>query len=250
MSRNKKLKLANDNLATQSNELIEASYKMSVPAKRVMLMLLGHIHPCQQDISGKVRIEAKDYSDKTGVALNHAYADIKNGCRELMRTIIKTKDHVRKTTSECVVVHWMEYHENEGWLEATFTPWIAPFIHKLRDTGYKKIRIDEAVRFKRFHTIRLYELLMQWEFSGQRYIAIDDLRRVFQIEEKQYSRFADLKRWVLEPSVSELNEKTERQIQYKIVKTGRKITSISFSFSTVNDEKTSEKCPDTMEMFA
>jgi plasmid replication initiation protein len=96
-----------------------------------------------------------------------------------MRTIIKTKDNVRRTTSECVVVHWMEYHENEGWLEATFTPWIAPFIHKLHDNGYKKISINEAIKFKRFHTIRLYELLMQWKSTGQRYISIEDLRRVF-----------------------------------------------------------------------
>lgn len=248
MSAGKKIKSANTNMATQSNKLIEASYKMSVPAKRVMLMLLGQIHPGQQDVSGRVRIEASDYAEKTGVALNHAYADIKNGCRELMRTIIKTKDTVRKTTSECVVVHWMEYHENEGWLEATFTPWIAPFIHKLRDTGYKTICINEAVKFKRFHTIRLYELLMQWEFSGKRHITIDDLRKTFQIEKKQYPRFSDLKRWVIEPSILEIKEKTYRKIEYEIKKTGRQISSITFNFDAKVKGSKSAQCPNTLDM--
>ena len=60
MAKNKFLKNPDTNQATQSNQLIEATYKMSVPAKRVMLMLLGEIHPGQQDISGKIRIEASD----------------------------------------------------------------------------------------------------------------------------------------------------------------------------------------------
>lgn len=251
MTKNKKLKLANTEIATQSNKLIEASYKMSVPAKRVMLMLLGQIHPGQQDISGRVRIEASDYSKKTGVAINHAYADIKNGCRELMRTIIKTRDPERKTTSECVVVSWMEYHENEGWLEATFTQWVAPFIHKLRkDIGYRTISINEAVQFKRFHTIRLYELIMQWNTSGVRHIRIEELRRIFQIESKQYSRFADFKRWVLEPSVSEINAQQNWDVSWSPIKSGRKITSISFSFSrSPIKDSNRDRCPYTKDMF-
>ena len=184
MSKNKKLKQPNTDMATQSNQLIEASYRMSVPAKRVMLMLLGQIHPGQQDISGKIRIEAADYAEKTGVSLDQSYRDIKNGCRELMRTIITTRNAAARTTEECVVVHWMNYHESEGWLEATFTPWIAPFIHKLRNIGYKTISINEAVQFKRFYTIRLYELLMQWESSGIRLITLEDLRNSFSIDKK------------------------------------------------------------------
>ena len=66
MAKNKFLKAPDTNQAAQSNKLIEASYKMSVPAKRVMLMLLGAIHPGQQDISKKVRIQASDYAKKQG----------------------------------------------------------------------------------------------------------------------------------------------------------------------------------------
>ena len=250
MSKNRGLKPVDTNKATQSNKLIEAAYKISVPAKRVMLMLLGQIHPGQQDVSKKVRIEASDYAEKTGISLNQSYVDIKNGCRELMGTIIKTKDPSRRTTSECVVVSWMEYHDNEGWLEATFTQWIAPYIHSLSRIGYTTIAIDEAIKFKRFYTIRLYELIMQWESTGERYIKIEDLRNAFQIEKTQYPRYSDLRRWVLEPSVSEITKKTARKIQYKTVKTGKRITSLVFSFDKkLTDQAATERCPDTMEMF-
>lgn len=237
MAKNKKLKSPNTSLATQSNKLIEASYRMSVPAKRVMLMLLGQIHPGQQDISGKIRIEAADYAEKTGVSFKQSYRDIKNGCRELMGTIITTKNKTAKTTQECVVVHWMEYHENEGWLEATFTPWIAPFIHKLRGIGYKTISIDEAVKFKRFYTIRLYELLMQWESSGVRLITLIDLRRAFDVGEGTYPAYKDFRVKVLQPSINEIEQKTSWRIQSKSVKTGQKITSLRLSFEKDKQQK-------------
>ena len=230
MSKNKKLKQPNTDMATQSNQLIEASYRMSVPAKRVMLMLLGQIHPGQQDISGKIRIEAADYAEKTGVSLDQSYRDIKNGCRELMRTIITTRNAAARTTEECVVVHWMNYHESEGWLEATFTPWIAPFIHKLRNIGYKTISINEAVQFKRFYTIRLYELLMQWESSGVRLITLEDLRNSFSIDKKTYLTYKDFRVKVLEPSINEIEQKTLWRIKSNPIKTGKKITSLKFSF--------------------
>lgn len=230
MARSRFLKVSNSNLATQSNKLIEAAYKMSLPAKRVMLMLLGQIHPAQQDVSKKVRIEAYDYAKKTGITLSQSYKDIQNGCRELMGTIIKIKDVLKRTTSECVVVSWMEYHENEGWLEATFTPWIEPYIRSLAHIGYTTIAIDDALKFKRFYTVRLYELLMQFKKTGERHIKIASLRQIFQIESKKYERFADFRKWVLEPSLNEIKSKTKWNADWKPIKTGRQITSLTFIF--------------------
>ena len=249
MVKNKRLKSPNTDLATQSNDLIEASYRMSVPAKRVMLMLLSQIHPYQQDISGKIRIEASDYAKKTGISFKQSYKDIQDGCKELMGTIITTKDPKKKTTEACVVVHWMKYHENEGWLEATCTPWIAPFIHKLRGIGYKTIEINEALTFKRFYTIRLYELIMQWDSSGVRLISLEDLRRSFSIDKKSYPAFKDFRVKVLDPSIKEIRQKTKWGIKYETKKTRNKVTGFSFYFSKNTPESLSNRCPHTQDMF-
>jgi len=230
MTHNKSLKKADPNFATQSNKLIEATYRMSVSAKRVMLMLLGQIHPGQQDVSKKIRINALDYSERTGIDLCQSYFDIKNGCKELMKTIITTRNQQEKSTEHCVVVSWMKYHDNEGWLEATFTPWIAPYIHSLTRLGYTTITVSEALKFKRFYTIRLYELLIQFKTTNERYIKIESLREIFQIEKGKYERFADFRKWVLEPSINEIETKINWNIDWDPVKVGRKITSISFVF--------------------
>lgn len=178
----------------------------------------------------KIQIEAADYAERTGISLDRSYKDIKNGCRELMKTIITTRDTKAKTTEECVVVSWMRYHDDQGWLEATFTPWIAPYIHHLTKIGYTTIAVDEAVKFSSFHTIRLYELMMQFQRTGERYITIESLRNTFQIEKKQYARWVDFSRRVIEPGVKEIEEKTNWVVIWEPVKTGRKITSLSFLF--------------------
>lgn len=245
MTLNKNIKKPNQNTATQSNKLIEATYRMSVPAKRVMLMLLGQIHPGQQDISKKISIQASDYSEKTGIVLHQSYSDIKNGCKELMKTIITTRHQKEKSTEYCVLVSWMKYHDSEGWLEATFTPWIAPYLHSLTRMGYTTIAVDEALKFKSFYTIRLYELLMQFKKTNERHIKLESLRQMFQIEKTKYARFADLRKWVLEPSIKEIESKTNWDIAWQPIKIGRKITSISFVFESNEETK---KCPHTLDL--
>jgi plasmid replication initiation protein len=230
MSRNKSLKKTDENQASQSNSLVESSYKMSVPAKRVMLLLLSKIHPAQQDVTTKITIQARDYSEKTGLSFAQSYRDIKNGCRELMKTIITMKDLEAKTTEECVVVSWMKHHENEGWLEATFSLWIMPHIHRMTRLGYTTIAVNEAIKFKSFNTIRLYEILMQWDSTGKRFISIEDLRHAFQIPPKSYAAFRDFRVKVIDPSVKEINEKTSWEITWEAIKTGKKITSVRFLF--------------------
>lgn len=213
--------------ATQSNKLIEASYRMSVPAKRVFLMMLGHVHPKMHTLPDRIKINAADYASKTGISRAQAYRDIKNGSKELMRTIVTMKK--TKTTAECVVVQGHEYHEGEGWVEASFSKWIAPYIHQL-SRDYTTLKIDEAIQFSRLYTVRLYELLMQFEKTGERRISVDNLRRVYQIEEHKYPRFSDFRKWVLEPSLAEIQEKTDWIVAWQPVRTSRKITSIELIY--------------------
>ncbi len=230
MAKNKPLKKSDLATATQGNHLIEASYRMSVPAKRCMLMLLSRIHPGQKDVSESIRIEAADYAKKTGVSFDQAYKDIKNGVRELRRTNIVIKDRNSSITTECMVAGTMKYHTNQGWLETRFTPEIGPYIHNLVKQGYTTIAVDEALKFSGFYTFRFYELLMQFRLSKERYITIDRIREVFQIDSKQYSRWGDFKRRVIEPSIKEIEDKTEYSVDWDIIKTGRTVTSLMFIF--------------------
>ena len=71
MAKNKQLKPSDNRIAVQSNALIESSYKMSVKAKRVMLLLIGEVHPLDKKRRDKrIVIHAKDYAEKVGKDFN------------------------------------------------------------------------------------------------------------------------------------------------------------------------------------
>ena len=56
--------------------------------------------------------------------------------------------------------------------------------------------------------MRFYELLTQYKRVGQRYITIEDLKKWLQLEDK-YNLWAELQRWVIKPSLNEINEKSD-----------------------------------------
>ena len=92
------------------------------------------------------------------------------------------------------------------------------------------------------------ELLIRFIKTSNRYIKLSSLREIFQLEKKKYTRFADLRKWVIEPSIREINEKTKWEVSWVPVKTGKRITSVSFSFTELIP-KENHRCPHTYEMF-
>ena len=60
-------------------------------------------------------------------------------------------------------------------------------------------------------------------------ISVVDLRWMFELQNK-YPVWADLKRWVIDQAVKEINEFSPLSVTYETKKTGRKITSINLRF--------------------
>ena len=55
------------------------------------------------------------------------------------------------------------------------------------------------------YAIRFYELMMQYRSTGKREISLEDIRWMFQLQNK-YPVWADLKRWVIDQATKEINQ--------------------------------------------
>ena len=71
--------------------------------------------------------------------------------------------------------------------------------------------------------------MMQFKSTGYRKIKLDDLRNMLELNDK-YPLTADLKRWVIDTAIDELNEKSPITIKYQLLKTGRKFTHLELKF--------------------
>jgi len=72
-------------------------------------------------------------------------------------------------------------------------------------------------------------MMMQFKSTGYCKISLNDLRYSLALFEK-YEATKDLRKWVIETAVNEINEKTPYKVSYELLKTGRKFTHLELKF--------------------
>ena len=93
------------------------------------------------------------------------------------------------------------------------------------------------INLKNKHSIRVYELLKQYEKIGKREFDLEEFKELLMIED-QYERIYDLDRFVLNIAVDEINEFTDINIGFEKIKKGRRVVGLLFTIdSKEKDEK-------------
>ena len=88
------------------------------------------------------------------------------------------------------------------------------------------------------YSIRIYELLKQYERIRKRKLTLEELRYFLGIEKEKYIQYGHLKNKVLLVAQKEINEKTDIQFTFNEIKTGRKVTGFEFDIkSSMEEEK-------------
>lgn len=77
-----------------------------------------------------------------------------------------------------------------------------------------------ALRLRSSNQFRMYEILKQYEFAGERVIEVETLRQLLGIEPDEYPRFGNFKVWVLDVCQKAMEEYTDIKFTYEAA--GRK----------------------------
>ncbi len=223
---------------TKANTLVEANYRLTLSQQRVILLMVSMIHPDDEDFK-EYRIYTKDLMDILDITRPNLYAQMIKMIFDLMHIVLT----IRISDSEYLNTHWIssqQYKIGGGYSEITFDPKLKPFLLCLKDrfTTYK---LENVIRLKSVYSIRIYELLKQYQNIGKRTITIDGLRSMLRIEPKEYRLYGDFKRKVIMVAYREINEKTDISFEYKEKKLGRKVNEIEFIINKKETESKSEK---------
>jgi Protein involved in initiation of plasmid replication len=211
-------------LIVKSNQLIEASYRLTAGEQKIILSLVSMIR-ADDDEFKKYKIKIAEFEKLLGIKNNRIYKDVKEITNELMKKVFTIK-----TSNSTLQLSWLssvEYLDGIGEVELEFSPKLKPYLLQLKNrfTSYK---LKEIIQLKSFYSLRIYEFLKQYEKIGERTFSIDELRVLFQIKENEYARYNDFKRKVIIQAKNEINKKTDLTFDYKELKTGRKVTSLRF----------------------
>jgi plasmid replication initiation protein len=143
---------------------------------------------------------------------------------------------------------WMFQHvlyvTGQGIIEVKLSEAILPFLFDLKD-NFTSYGLAAALRLGSKYAKRIYQLCSQWKDLGEtkKYDLQDFKRRLGLLDEKgneKMKQVGELRSYVLDPAVRQINEHTELHISYTLEKKGRAFKNIFF---TVRPQALAETIP-------
>lgn len=210
-------------IVTKSNALIEASYRLTVNEQRIVLALASKVQPEDENFK-EYDFSIREFMILVGIKNKSTYKEIQETTKKLMQKVFEFR--VGNVLTQVAWLAGAQYYEGEGKVSLCFAPWLKPFLLQLK-SHFTKYRLENVIQLKSVYSVRIYELLKQYESIGQRFFNINDLRYILCFQE-QYPLYADFKRKVVMVAQRELMQKTDIYFEFEEIKTSRKVTSIKF----------------------
>lgn len=230
-----------NNIIVQHNNLIEARYRLTLQEKRIVLWLSSQVTSFDEDFK-EHHLSVKEFADMTNTQGENLYTNLQIITRRLMQRIITIRPIGEKRLIQVAWLGAADYKIDKGIVSLSFHPHLKPFFLKLKD-NFTKINFSDVMCLQSIHSTRIYELLKQKEYVGERIIKLEDLRDICGISSEKYKQINDLQRYVLNISQREINEKTDIEISYSMIKEGRKYVAVEFKI------KNKDQCCENKQLF-
>jgi plasmid replication initiation protein len=227
-------------LIVKSNTLLQQPlYKTSVELKLFSRVIMA-IRDNPEELAFTFQI--KDLLEKFQGGVDN-YTELKRIAKKMFRVVDLNPSekgfHLSAVFTDIFV------HE-EGIITFEVNKNIKPFLLNLTN-NFTQYFFENIARLKSSFSIRIYELLKQYEKVGNRRIGLLPLRHFLSIENDKFAKYNDFKRFVLFVAQKELKEKTDICFDFEEIKSGRKISEINFIILRNNKIIDLDKIKETSE---
>ena len=213
----------------KSNHLIESAYKLNLNEQRVLLICIGMITSNEpMSINDKFEVSAKNFAKIFDIDERGAYDQLRDVAISLHNRKITIHDNKKLITTSWIS-GFVEYKDSTGIIELWFSQLILPYLADLK-SQFTRYDLSNISGMSSIYGIRLYELLMQWRTKGKREIEISWLKERFEIA-NNYNSISDLKKYVINPAVNNINNVSNLNVTHTYRKTGRTVSHIIFEFN-------------------
>jgi len=212
-------------LVSKSKDLIEARFRLPVAEQRLIALLVAKIHPDDEDF--------KPYRFKIAAIarlFDTAAMEVRREVEKLTKSLLGRTLQIREPDG-LLQINWMymaKYHDDSDTVELKFGPELRPYLLQLQEKCFAQYRIENITQLQSRYSVRLYELLKQYEVAGNRKFYLHELREVLGLLDHEYKLFGDFKRRILDQAKKELPKKTDIQFSYKTAKKGHAVNRIYF----------------------
>lgn len=222
-------------LVVKGNSLVEARYKLTIWESRVFAKMVTMIHKDDKEFT-TYEIGIRDLMIFFETTSNNDFERIKKVPETLLKKPIKIpitdkgKDAflVANIISSAIIPREQQL-TTDSVLKLSFDPKLKPYLLELKKK-FLKYDIKNVLRISSPHSVRIYELLKQFESTGWRQINIAEFKEILGIEGK-YKRYNHLKDRVLTQAQKDLGKYTDICFTFEEIKRGRKVIALKFHIS-------------------
>ena len=213
----------------QSNKLVEAIHGMTLTEKRLFIHASGLAR--QQNLKeGEVlTIRADEFARECGIESHTAYEGLQDAVDRLFgRYFSYTSGAGNPVKGRWV--YRLEYKNGMGQIDVSFpAEVIYMFTVFNKDNPFTTYDRKYIQQMTSVYAIRFYELFMQYRSIGNRTLELNEIKIMFQLDEK-YDRIFDLKKRVVDVALEQINQHTDYTVTYEQVKRGRTVHALKFFF--------------------
>jgi plasmid replication initiation protein len=224
----------NQNLKVyKANKIVEASYALhSLHEQLLVLACLGIADPKTLTAATQVRLSVERFADIADLDPRWAYDDLKRAADRLFERwlMIDTPDPENPKASK-TKTRWVQsvtYEDGGGAVTVMFAHKIIPYLAQL-ERCFTSYNLRQVAGFNSFYSHRIYELLVQFPKNRERTVTVEWLRENFALKDT-YPRIVDLKKWVIDPAIKDINEYTDLTVSYTQRKRGKTIEAFVFQY--------------------
>lgn len=143
-----------------------------------------------------------------------------------------SKDSIMSTR----LIHTVKYDETIDSFECRFEEELYKAATEY-DSGYTPLNLENTSKSRNIYTLRLYEEFRRWSnIKSKIEMTIIELKKLMFID-GAYSEYKDFKRKIILPALETMNKEMNMKVEFKEIKTCRKVTSIEFYITDYEPRK-------------
>lgn len=220
--------LTTQELVVQSNYLVEAHYRLTLQEKRLVLWLISKIKRDDIDFK-KYKLNIIDFAAMLNVNPDTQYKELKKVTGSLITRLIQIEEPQTGATKQMAWLCFAHWEPKKGICSLEFHPELKPYLLQLKEQ-FTQIGFADFLGLSSVYSVRIFELLAQYLTIGKRTTTVEELRSWCGIQKDEYQKYDHLKSRVINRAKTEINLKTEYEVDYQEIKESRKVVAIEWSF--------------------
>ena len=221
-------------IVNKNFSLINARYRLSTVQSKMVLKVISLIN-------NKIDTEFETYQLSLDtfdfLTDNENYTRLKTECENLMSRVLKIQ-----TDDGWLVANWfssIEYKNSKGVVECSIDPKLKPYLLEIKK-NFKYYELYYIMKMGSEYSIRIYEMLKQYELIGKRKFELTELHEILQTPITFKKRYPNFRVDVLEVAVKEINKYSDITISFEPIKRSRAVFWIEFTIT--KNEKNIIEC--------